>query len=154
MRDKRFIAEHRGGPLKREQHHQLIHWACDCAEHVLPLFGDKMDPRLTNALKVAEEWRQGKSSIGDARKAAYDMIALANELSNQTAIAVARSVGQAVATAHMADHALGAAWYALKAVKSIGKSVDEERQWQEEQLPPEIKDLVRNAMETQKFRLK
>jgi hypothetical protein len=113
-----------------------------------------MDPRLTNALKVAEEWRQGKSSIGDARKAAYDMIALANELSNQTAIAVARSVGQAVATAHMADHALGAAWYALKAVKSIGKSVDEERQWQEEQLPPEIKDLVRNAMETQKFRLK
>ncbi len=154
MRDKRFIAEHRGGPLKREQHHQLIQWACDCAEHVLPLFGDKMDPRLTNALKVAEEWRQGKSSVGDARKAAYDMIALANELSNQTAIAIARSVGQAVATAHIADHAMGAAWYALKAVKSIGKSVDEERQWQEEQLPPEIKDLVRSAMETQKFRLK
>jgi hypothetical protein len=154
MRDKRFIAEHRGGPLKKEQHHQLIQWACNCAEHVLPLFGDKMDRRLTNALKVAEEWRQGKSSVGDARKAAYDMMALASELSNPTAIAIARSVGQAVATAHMADHALGAAWYALKAVKSISKSVDEERQWQEEQLPPEIKDLVRSAMETQKFRLK
>jgi hypothetical protein len=154
MRDKRFIAEHRGGLLKKEQHHQLMQWACDCAEHVLPLFGDKMDRRLTNALKVVEEWRQGKASVGDARKAAYDMIALANELSNPAAIAIARSVGQAVATAHMADHAMGAAWYALKAVKSIGKSVNEERQWQEEQVPPEIKDLVRSAMETQKFRLK
>jgi len=38
MRDKRFIAEHRGGPLKKEQHYQLIKWACDCAEHVLCLF--------------------------------------------------------------------------------------------------------------------
>lgn len=113
-----------------------------------------MDRRLTNALKVAQEWRQGKSSVGDARKAAYDMIALANELSNPTAIAIARSVGQAVATAHMADHAMGSAWYALKVVKSIGKSVDEERRWQEEQLPPEIKDLVRSSRETQKFRLK
>jgi hypothetical protein len=43
-----------------------------------------------------------------------------------TAIAVARSVGHAVATAHIADHSLGAAWYALKAVKSAGKSIGEE----------------------------
>jgi len=36
MRDKRFIAEHRDGPLKKEQHRLLIKWACDCAENVLP----------------------------------------------------------------------------------------------------------------------
>ena len=154
MRDKRFVAEHRGGPLKKEQHYQLMKWALDCAEHVLPHFGEKIDERLKKAVKVAKEWTKGNASVGDARNAAFDAIAVANESTNPTAIAVARSVGQAVATAHMADHAMGAAWYALKAVKTVGKSVDEERKWQNEQLPPEIRALVESAMKTEKFKLK
>ena len=75
----------------------------------------------------------------------------ARESSNPSAIAVARSVGHAVATAHMADHSLGAAWYALKAVKNAGKSIDAERKWQDEQLPSEIKELVLNAMKSRKI---
>ena len=98
MRDKRFIAEHRGGPLKKEQHYQLIKWTCDCAEHVLPLFGEKIDERLTKALTVAKEWKQGNASVGDARKASVGAHTLVRELSNPTAIAVARSVGHSVAT--------------------------------------------------------
>ena len=54
---------------------------------------------------------------------------------------MARSVGHPVATAHMADHSLGTASYALKAVKNAGKSIDTERKWQDEQLPSEIKSL-------------
>lgn len=76
---------------------------------------------------------------------------MANELSNPTSITVARSVGHAVATAHMADHSLGAAWYALKAVKNEGKSVDDEIKWQNEQLPLEIKELVLTARKAKKF---
>jgi hypothetical protein len=151
MRDKRFIAEHRGGPLKKDQHYQLMKWACDCAEQVLSLFGKKIDGRLTNALRVAKAWRQGNASVGDARKASVDAHAVARESSNPTAIAVARSVGHAVATAHMADHSLGAAWYALKAVKNAGKSIDEERKWQDEQLPSEIKDLVLTARKSREI---
>jgi hypothetical protein len=49
---------------------------------------------------------------------------------------------------------MGAAWYALKAVKSLGKSVDEERKWQDKHLPLEIKELVQTAMKTEKFKLK
>ena len=145
MRDKRFVAEHRGGPLKRQQHQQLIQWAYDCAKHVLHLFGNEIDQRLTNALDVALAWKQGEASVGDARKASFGAIAVANESSDRTAIAVARAVGHAVATAHMADHSLGPAWYALKAVKSAGGSTDEERRWQDKHLPPEIKDLVLTA---------
>ncbi len=145
MRDKRFIAKHRGGPLKKEQHYQLIKWACDCAEHVLHLFGEKIDDRLKNALNVAKEWKEGNASVGDARKAAVSAHALARKASNPIAIAVARSVGHAVATAHMADHSLGAAWYALKAVKNAGKSIEAEKKWQDEQLPPEIKEFVLTA---------
>jgi len=59
MRDKRFIAEHRGGPLKKEQHYQLMTWACDCAEHVLPIFGKTIDDRLKNALLIGRKWAQG-----------------------------------------------------------------------------------------------
>jgi hypothetical protein len=142
MRDKRFIAEHRGGPLKKDQHHQLIIWACACAEHVLPLFGKEIDERLKHALVVAKEWEKGNASVGDARNASFDAIAVANESSSPTSIAVARSVGHAVATAHMADHSLEAAWYALKAVKNAGKSIDAERKWQNKQLPSEILELV------------
>ncbi len=151
MRDKRFIAEHSGGPLKKEQHHQLITWACGCAEHVLHLFGENTDERLKNALHVAKEWKHGNASVGDARKASIDAHAVARESSNPTAIAVARSVGHAVATAHMADHSLGAAWYALKAVKIAGKSIDEERKWQDEQLPSEVKELVLTARKSRKI---
>ncbi|OHD74374.1 MAG: hypothetical protein A2177_02040 [Spirochaetes bacterium RBG_13_68_11] len=151
MRDKRFIAKHRGGPLRREQHYQLIIWACDCAESVLPLFGQKIDERLQNALKVAKTWRQGIASVGDARRASLDALAVARECTNQTAIAVARSVGHAVATAHMADHSLGAAWYALKAVKNAGTSPDAERKWQDEQLPSEIRDLIITARKRKKI---
>ena len=142
MRDKRFVAEHRGGPLGRKQHHQLIKWACGCTEHVLYLLDGKIDKRLENALRVAMEWKQGNASVGDARRASLDAIALAHESPDQTEIAVARSAGHAVATAHMADHSLGAALYALRAVKNAGKSVSAERRWQDEQLPSEIRELV------------
>jgi hypothetical protein len=51
----------------------------------------------------------------------------------------------------MADHSLGAAWYALKAVKNAGKSIDAERNWQNEQLPSEIKELVLTARKSRKI---
>jgi len=145
MRDKRFIANHRGGPLKKQQHIQLINWACKCAENVLPLISEKSDERLLFALSIAKDWAIGKATVGDARKASLKAIAVANESSNPIAISVARAVGHAVATAHMADHSLGAALYAVKAVKNAGKSVDKERKWQNEQLPTEIMELVLTA---------
>ncbi len=151
MRDRRFVAEHRGGPLRKEQHVQLITWACDCAEHVLHLFGEIIDERLKNALVTARAWAQGNASTGDAMKASVTAHAVARESSGPASIAVARSVGQAVATAHMADHSLGAAWYALKAVKNAGQSPDAERRWQDEHLPPEITDLVLSARKSRKI---
>ena len=151
MRDKRFVAEHRGGLLKKEQHYQLIKWACDCAEHVLHLFGDEIDARLKKAFNIAKEWIEGNASVGDARKASLGAIAVARESKNQAAIAVARSVGHAVATAHMADHSLVAALYALKAVEAAGKSVDVERNWQNDQLQSEIKELVLTGRKRKKI---
>jgi hypothetical protein len=154
MRDKRFKAEYRGGSLKKEDHRQLMKWACDCAENVLPLLGEKPDEQLNNVLLIAKEWREGRATVGDARNASLIAIAVAKESLNPVAIAVARSVGHAVATAHMADHSLGAASYALKAVKFAGKSIEAERKWQNEQLPLEMKELVLTAMSKKEEYLK
>jgi hypothetical protein len=142
MRDKRFIAEHRGGLLKKDHHRELIIWACKCCEHVLSLCPETVDVRLINALWIAKEWATGNAKTGDAMKASVSSHAAAREAANPVSVAIARSIGHAVATAHMADHSLGAAIYALKAVKFAGKSIDAERKWQNEQLPPEIMELV------------
>ena len=145
MRDNRFIAQHRGGLLTKKHHRQLMIWACVCTEHVLPLLGGTLDERMKNALLIAREWANGNTTVGEAMKASVGAHAVARELTNPTSIAVARSVGQAVATAHMADHSLGAAIYALKAIESVGKSIEAERKWQNEQLPSEIKEIVLTA---------
>jgi hypothetical protein len=54
----------------------------------------------------------------------------------------------------MADHSLGAALYALKAVKNAGRSTDAERKWQKEQLPSEIKELVLTSMSSKETSFK
>ena len=146
MRDKRFVAEHRGGPLKPDQHKQLIIWACACAEHVLPLLGGEIDERLLNALSVAHEWERGKVPVGYAMKASRDAHTVARESSDPVRIAVARAIGHAVATAHMADHSLGSALYALKAIRISGNPVDQESDWQINRVPFEIRELVVTAM--------
>lgn len=142
MRDKKLIAEHRGGELGKDHHRLLMKWAVLCAEHVLPLFGEVIDERLINALSVAKEWANENTSAGRAIKASLGAHAAAREAASPVSVAVARSVGQAVATAHMADHSIGAAIYALKAVKIAGQSVDAERKWQNEHLPSETKEMV------------
>jgi hypothetical protein len=142
MRDKRFVAKHRGGPFDKNQHRQLIGWAFDCVRHVLPLFGGDIDERIVFALKVAKEWAKGNASVGDARNAAFGAIAAANGTKNPAKVAIARAAGHAVATAHMADHAPGAAEYALKALAILGKPIKKERKWQNNHLPLEIKELV------------
>ncbi|HEY9754515.1 MAG TPA: hypothetical protein V6C97_05125 [Oculatellaceae cyanobacterium] len=150
MRDKRIVAEHRGGLLGKEHHRQLMKWAIECSSHVLPLFGKTVDERLLYALRVGEDWRQGNAPVGQAQKASLGAHAVAREQTDPVAVAVARSVGQAVATAHMADHSLGAALYALKAVAASGGSMDDERSWQDKQLPEDVRELVFSFRSTRK----
>lgn len=145
MRDKRFVAEHRGGSLTKENHRKLMHWAIKCSEHVLPLIDNTIDIRLVNALHIAKEWESGNVKVGEAMKASLEAHAAARELADPVSKLIARAIGQTVATAHMADHSLGGAIYGLKAVKLAGKSVEKEREWQDKQLKDlssEIAELV------------
>src|SRR5262245_12040490 len=149
MRDRRFVAAHRGGPLDRARHRLLAAWAADCAEHVLPLFtACSSDDRPQRAVEVARAWARGEVSVGDAQKAAVGAHAAARDVLHQSASAsaAARAAGPAVATAHMADHCLGASLYARKAVDATGASADDERAWQVGQLPEDVRDLIVSAL--------
>ena len=149
-RDPRFVAVHRGGLLDLPTHQHLAQWAADCAEHVLPLFTARYpnDNRPHRAIETARAWSQGQATVTEAREAAYAAHAAARSARDPAARAVARAAGHAVATAHMADHELGAAAYAIKAVRLASPASDavaagdRECLWQREQLPEPIRALV------------
>jgi hypothetical protein len=149
-----FIAEHRGGPLQLENHRMLSKWSRECAEHVLYLIDGEVDERLHYALDVAGKWEQGKLQTGMAMKASLMAHEVARQSKSLLFEAIARAVGQAVATAHMADHSLGGAFYALKAVKLAGLNVDKEREWQVKRLhvmPADIVHIVQRMWETKEL---
>jgi hypothetical protein len=53
------------------------------------------------------------------------------------------AAGQAACVAHVAEHDLGAAAYAIKAARAADPGAGRtERDWQRRQLPDEVRDLV------------
>lgn len=90
--------------------------------------------------------------MGVAQKAAVAAHAAARETTDKSATAAARAAGHAVATAHMADHSLGAALYALKAIEATGATSAGERAWQIKLLPDEVRELVVSALESERFK--
>jgi hypothetical protein len=152
MRDRRFIAAHRGGPLVRADHLVLARWAADCAERVLPIFASQSsDPRPQYAINILRSWADGTVKTGDAMKASLAAHAAAREAKGKAAIAAARATGQAVATAHAADHSMGALLYALKALEASGVPSDSEMDLQLAKLPEHLRPQVSSGV---KARLK
>lgn len=158
MRDQRYVASHRGGPLSLERHRQLALWAADCAEHVLDIFSARCpeDARPRQAIEMARAWARGEVPVGAAQKASLAAHAAARAAEEGAARFAARAAGQAVASAHMADHAPGAAFYAIRALKAAAPQeqaevlVAQEHRWQKLQLPAEIRELVLSTFD-QKF---
>ena len=141
---------HRGGSLVPADHRLPAAWAADCAERVLPLFeaACPADSRPADAIAAARAWASGRCRTSDARAAAVAAHAPARSAEGPARLA-ARACGHAAATAHMADHELGAAYYALLALEADGASPDRlaaERSWQVAALPEPVVELVRSDM--------
>lgn len=155
-RDPRFITIRRGGTLTDSDHRLLAVWAAACAEHVLPLFESVQpaDPRPRQAIEQIRAWARGEIKMSQARAAGGHAMAAARELSGAARYA-AYAAGQAAVVAHVAAHELGAAAYAIKAVRAaaLDDRVEEvgrrECEWQRAQLPREIRALV---LDDQKLR--
>ena len=149
QRDPRFITVRRGGTLSDTDHHLLALWAADCAEHVLPLFevARPGDDRPRRAIELGRAWTRGEVRMTVSRAAAGHANTAARELSGGARYA-AYAAGQAAAVAHVAAHELGAAAYAIRAVRAAAPPEESEAagrrecRWQREQLPEAIRALV------------
>ncbi len=148
-RDPRFITVRRGGTLRDVDHYLLALWAADCAQHVLHLFEELQpnDERPYRAIEMVRAWTRGEVTMSHSRAAGGHAMAAARHL-NGAARYAAFAAGQAAAVAHVAAHELGAAAYAIKAVRAAAPKGEGdtagrcECQWQREQLPQAIRDLV------------
>ena len=155
-RDRRLVTIRRGGTLTDADHQLLALWAASCAEHVLDLFEATQpdDPRPREAIAQARAWVRGEVRMMAARAAGGHAMGAARDLRGAARYA-AYAAGQAACVPHVAEHDLGAAAYAIKAVRAAAPRDDAEAagrlecRWQREQLPGAIRELV---LEDQKRR--
>ncbi|MFB8118126.1 putative immunity protein [Streptomyces sp. NPDC056465] len=149
VRDPRFVTIRRGGTLTDADHHLLALWAADCAEHVLGLFESARpeDQRPRQAIRHARAWARGEVRMMEARAAGGHAMGAARDLRGAARHA-AYAAGQAGVVAHVAAHELGAAAYAIKAVRAAAPPSESEAsgrlecRWQRDQLPEGIRELV------------
>ncbi|KWX20883.1 hypothetical protein AFM11_27690 [Mycolicibacterium wolinskyi] len=148
VRDPRLVTIRRGGTLTDSDHCLLALWAASCAEHVLHLFESARpdDLRPRQAIEQIRAWVRGEVTMMQARAAGGHAMGAARDLRGAPRHA-AYAAGQAGAVAHVAAHDLGAAAYAIKAVRAAAPDDGEaagrlECRWQHAQLPEAIRELV------------
>lgn len=132
----------------RDDQRAMAAWAADCAERVLHFFEGAYpeDERPRNSLNLCRRWIDtGHFSMAEIRGAALAAHAAAREAAADIpASFAARAAGQAVATAHVPQHAYGAAYYALKAIAAADPAsaltaVWAEYEWQSGELPEKLR---------------
>jgi hypothetical protein len=137
----------RGRTLTDADHHLLARWAASCAEQVLGLFESAQpdDPRPRQTIEHARGWVRGEVTMARARAAGSHAMGAARNLRGAARHA-AYAAGRAGAGAHVAARELGAAAYAIKAVRAAAPKSEVagriECQWQRAQLPTAIRELV------------
>jgi thymidine phosphorylase len=140
-----LVTIRRGGSLTDADHRLLAAWAALCAEHVVTLFESEQssDDRPRLAIEAARSWANAETSMMSVRAIGGHAMAAARDLTGAPRFA-AYAAGQAACVAHVAAHDLGAAAYAIKAVRTVrGDEVARgERDWQRDQLPSSVRALV------------
>jgi hypothetical protein len=126
----------------------LAIWAAEYAERVLPYFTERYpdDDRPRMAIEVIREWViTGLFKMPVIRGASLAAHAAAKGKTEPDARFAAHAAGQAVATAHVPTHALGAALYGIRAVTAHSGNVDDglkERDW----LLQRLRSLARSSI--------
>ena len=144
-----------------EDQRSLATWAADCAERVLPFFEKSYpkDDRPRQAIKTCRTWVRTRAlKMAVLRGASFTAHAAAREAKgNDAACFAARAAGQAVATAHVPQHAFGSAYYALKAVAAgdpvrAAARVAKEHEWQVRHIPGKLRQEILKKVTIQESR--
>lgn len=135
----------------KEDQRLMATWSLDCADRILSIFETiyPEDNRPSKAIEIGREWvRTGIFNMQVIREASLGAhTAAKNDKISDAASFAAHAAGQAVATAHVTQHAYGGAYYALKAIAAIDPinaklSVNKEREWQSKHLPDHLRQEI------------
>lgn len=149
VRDPRLVSIRRGGLLTDNDHQLLALWAATCAEHVLGLYEESNpgDDRPRKAIEAARAWTRSEAKMMVARAMGGHAMCAARPLHGAARFA-AYAAGQAACVAHVPEHDLGAAAYAIKAAVAAApehhqrEAGQAERDWQRQQIPTHLRTLV------------
>ncbi|GAB3402980.1 hypothetical protein GCM10027515_13320 [Schumannella luteola] len=139
--------------LPESDRRRLALWTADCVERVLRLFEAEAphEPRPRDGLARVRAYGRGELDTAGEIRRRFEAGRAAGVVSAPAAVAAARAVGQATGIAHMGAHALGAAAYAVRAVR-LGadsatddpqRAADAEIAWQIAHLTAEARDALR-----------
>lgn len=145
----------------KEDQKALATWSADCAERVLPFFEKAFpkDDRPRQAIAACRTWvRTGVFKMAEIRAASLAAHAAAREAKGKdldAACFAARAAGQAVATAHVPQHAYGGVFYALKAIAAADpadaeEKIAQERNWQSRRLPEALRQEILKRIAVQR----
>jgi len=113
----------------KEEQKSLAVFAADCAEKVLTFIEEEcpQDERPRKAIEACRAWvSTGVFKMADIRGASLAAHAAAKEDGeNSAACFAADAAGQAVATAHVPQHAFGSIFYVLKAMMAADPAIGE-----------------------------
>ncbi len=144
MKKKKFSLAYRDPDTQnlanKTDHKTVALWAKHCADHVMHYFTEKypQDKRPQSALATLQTWIDtGVFKMSVIRAASLGSHAAAREVGEDNAArSVARAAGQAVATAHVRTHCMGASIYALQAIHratdadQVAAAMAKEQEWQ------------------------
>jgi hypothetical protein len=112
---------------------------------VLHLFEESVpsDSRPRDAIEATRPWASGRLTMMECRARGGHAMGAARPLKGAARYA-AYAAGQAACVSHVPEHDLGAAAYAIKAVRAAQSTGAGrlERDWQRDQLDGRIRDLV------------
>ena len=100
---------------------ELCRFALLLAEHILTLvrYENMDDPVIKNGYVINRKWQIGDARMHDVRQAGLEIHRKAKACEDIIVQTALRTVGQAVATGHMREHAMVASDYAIKVVNLI-----------------------------------
>ena len=124
-------------------------WALAMVEHLAIYLCVPIEARVGEALEVGRGWSEGRVGTGEAIASSRAVHRHARGIEDPVYKLFCRSVGQAVATAHMADHSLGPIYYGHKLMKLLDQDAEKEGSWQLsklQELCPELVPVIKDEL--------
>lgn len=131
--------------IAENEHKISAQWAIDCLNRIFYVFEERYpnEEIPQTAVKILNDWINGKNPMWEARKYCWKVLELARNLEKEDNVCcqIARAASHCLATCHVPTHAEGTAMYVISAIKYLNQNkqnvteiMEDERKWQIEHL--------------------